>query len=225
VRKRSREIDLASFDTDKIPNGFLQVYDAAFAPLVDEPLALLELGVRSGGSLQLWRDYFPQARVVGIDANLPAADLSAERLRFYQGKQEDKDFLSSVAAEAAPDGFDIIIDDASHIAAPTRTCFWHLFENHLKPGGLYAIEDWGTGYWEAWPDGHAFSADEPHHHGMVGFIKELIDEQGAHDLSRGWYTETWTRSSRFSSVLTTASLVIVTKKELQDPYSIPRNRQ
>lgn len=150
---------------------------------------------------------------MGIDANPPAADLSAERLSFYQGEQQDTDFLSAVAAEAAPDGFDIIIDDASHLAAPTRTCFWHLFENHLKPGGLYSIEDWGTGYWDAWPDGRAFSANEPHHHGMVGFVKELIDEQGAHDVSRRWYTEAWTRSSRFASVLTTASLVIVTKKE------------
>lgn len=215
MRKRSQELDLSGFDTDKVPNGFLQVYDKAFASLVDRPLTLLELGVRSGGSLLLWREYFPQAQVVGIDADLPEVDLSGERLHFYRGQQEDTDFLSSVAAEIAPDGFDIIIDDASHIAAPTRTCFWHLFENHLKPGGLFSIEDWGTGFWERWPDGRAWSANEPHHYGMVGFIKELIDEQGAHDVSRGWYTEPWTRSSRFASVLTTASLVIVTKKELE----------
>jgi hypothetical protein len=50
-----------------------------------------------------------------------------------------------------------------------------LFDHHLKPGGLFAIEDWGTGYWEAWPDGRAWRANEPHHAGMVGFIKELID--------------------------------------------------
>ena len=136
MRRRSQEFDLSKFDTDKVPNGYLEVYDQAFASLVDEPLTLLELGVRSGGSILLWRDYFPKARVVGIDTERPEADLSGDRLHFYRGRQEDTEFLSSVAEEVAPDGFDIVIDDASHIAAPTRTCFWHLFEKHLKPGGL-----------------------------------------------------------------------------------------
>jgi hypothetical protein len=50
-----------------------------------------------------------------------------------------------IADNVAPEGFDIIIDDASHIGELTKTAFWHLFDNHLKPNGLYAIEDWGTG--------------------------------------------------------------------------------
>lgn len=215
MRQRSQELDFSRFDTDKVPNGFLEVYDKVFAPLLDQPITLLEIGVRSGGSLLLWREYFARARVVGIDADPPQNDLSGDRLHFYQGRQEDTEFLSAVAAEVAPEGFDVIIDDASHVAAPTRTCFWHLFEHHLKPGGLFCIEDWGTGFWERWPDGRAWSPEEPHHYGMVGFVKELIDEQGAHDLSRGWYTEEWTRSSRFASVLTTPSLVIVTKQDAE----------
>jgi len=39
--------------------------------------------------------------------------------------------------------------------ALTRRSFWHFFQHHLKPGGLYVIEDWGTGYWSDWPDGAA----------------------------------------------------------------------
>ncbi|HUV09939.1 MAG TPA: hypothetical protein VMX12_03105, partial [Acidimicrobiia bacterium] len=40
----------------------------------------------------------------------------------------------------------------------------------------YAIEDWGTGYWESWPDGAQFEPD--HTAGMVGFVKSLVDECG-----------------------------------------------
>jgi len=40
----------------------------------------------------------------------------------------------------------VIIDDCSHIGELTRISFWHLFTNHLKPGGIYAIEDIGTSY-------------------------------------------------------------------------------
>jgi len=61
-----------------------------------------------------------------------------------------------VARKTAPEGFDIIIDDASHFGDLTKIAFWHLFDNHLKPSGLYVIEDWGTGYWSDWTDGKTY---------------------------------------------------------------------
>jgi len=212
MRRRSEELDLDRYDTDKVPNGYLRTYDRIFEELIDRPVKLLELGVRSGGSLRLWRDYFPNGTIAGLDVEPLASEPDGDRIRIYQGRQEDTSVLSRIAAEVAPDGFDIVIDDASHIAGPTRAGFWHLFDNHLKPGGLFAIEDWGTGYWERWPDGRAWRAGEPHHAGMVGFIKELIDEQGAHDLTRGWYDEPWQRNSRFESILLVSSIAIVTRK-------------
>jgi SAM-dependent methyltransferase len=160
----------------------------------------------------LWRDYFPHGTIAGLDVEPQGGERAEDRLRMYQGRQEDTALLSRIAAEVAPDGFDIVIDDASHIAAPTRTSFWHLFNHHLKPGGLFAIEDWGTGYWERWPDGRTWRPDEPHHAGMVGFVKELVDEQGAHDVSRGWHDQPWERSSRFESVFLVSSIAIVTRK-------------
>jgi SAM-dependent methyltransferase len=212
MRRRSEELDLDRYDTDKVPNGYLRTYDRIFEPLIDRPVRVLELGVRSGGSLRLWRDYFPNGIIAGLDVEPLPSEPNGDRIRIYQGRQEDTSVLSKIAVEVAPDGFDIVIDDASHIAAPTRTGFWHLFDNHLKPGGVFAIEDWGTGYWERWPDGRAWRAGEPHHAGMVGFIKELIDEQGAHDLTRGWYDEPWERNSRFESILLVSSIAIVTRK-------------
>ena len=212
MRRRSEELDLGKYDTDKVPNNYLHVYDCVFESLIDRPVKLLELGVRTGGSLRLWRDYFPHGTIAGLDVEPQAGEQNDDRLRIYKGRQEDTSLLSKIAAEVAPDGFDIVIDDASHIAAPTRTSFWHLFDHHLKPGGLFAIEDWGTGYWEAWPDGRAWRANEPHHAGMVGFIKELVDEQAAHDVSRGWYDEPWERTSRFESIFLVSSIAIVRRK-------------
>ena len=46
--------------------------------------------------------------------------------------------------------------DKAHIGELTRISFRHLFDNHLKPGGLYVIEDWSTGYWDSWFDGVNF---------------------------------------------------------------------
>ena len=82
--------------------------------------------------------------ITGIDIHPPEAFQTTERIQVFQGDQADTTFLSNVAKQVAPDGFDIIIDDASHIGEFTKKAFWHLFDNHLKSGGLYAIADWYT---------------------------------------------------------------------------------
>lgn len=227
---RSRELDLSRYDTDKVANRYLDHYDPVFAPLVHEKISLLEIGVYKGGSLLLWQDYFPRGNIVGIDSRLPGDFGRGERIRVFEGSQSDTAFLSSVARETAPEGYDVIIDDASHVGRPTRTTFWHLFDRHLKPGGIYIVEDWGTGYWDDWPDGSSSNSGETllsrvaslltrpakrpwacRSHGMVGFVKELIDEQGAKDLTRKNLAGSSGRDSKFESMLVAHGIVIVRK--------------
>jgi len=181
---RSLELPLHEYPTDKVTRGLLRYYDPIFAPWVGKPISLLELGIHCGGSLSLWRDYFPLGTIVGIDSKVQDFELG-ERIYTFEGKQEDRGFLSRVANEVAPDGFDIIIDDCSHVGWMSKQAFWHLFDNHLKPDGLYVIEDWGTGYLDDWtdgkrPDAQKYSTSGPefqsHNYGMVGLIKQLIDK-------------------------------------------------
>ena len=129
----------------------------------------------------LWREHFPNGKIVGIDHVTVTLEDAEHRIQVYTGRQENTEFLSRVAHDSAPAGFDIIIDDASHVGALARRPFWHMFDRHLKPGGSYVIEDWGTGYWSDWEDGRLLRQGEPHQAGMVGFIKELVDEQGRAD--------------------------------------------
>jgi hypothetical protein len=224
---RSHELCLERYDTDKVRNDYLRWYDPILQPLVGQKITLLELGVHNGGSLRLWRDYFPGGTVVGIDRQLPSDAAGEERIHMFQGSQDDTGFLSDVARRMAPSGFDLIIDDASHIGTLTRVAFWHLFDNHLKSSGLYAIEDWGTGYWDDWPDGRSYQAEflragrgagDPrapwpsHTFGMVGFVKQLVDEQGAADLTRTRLARTATRQSKFERMVITPSIVFITKR-------------
>ena len=226
---RSSQLLLYKYDSDKITNLYMNRYDMIFDHLVDKKIILLELGVLNGGSLLLWHDYFPLGSIVGIDINLSKEFKSADRIHTYEGSQVDTKFLSRVANEIAPDGFDIIIDDASHLGELTKIAFWHLFDNHLKPDGIYVIEDWGTGYWDDWPDGKSLNFDSYissdvspnpeespgpmpcHSYGMVGFIKQLVDEQGARDASRQQLQGTTKRDSKFESLTITPSIVIVKK--------------
>lgn len=212
-------IDTSKYDTDKA--HYLRWYDPFFGPLSGRPINLLEVGIYHGGSLLMWRDYFPQGTINGIDLIFPNDFQKTERIRIFQGNQTDVVFLKSVAGEAAPDGFDIIIDDASHYGRYTKTTFWSLF-NHLKPGGYYVIEDWGTGYRKDFIDGKELNLDryqkessklthrplEGHSYGMVGFIKQLIDEQGAGDVTRN---QIHPRKSKFEQVVINPAFVLIEK--------------
>ncbi len=176
---------------------YLVNYETYFAPLTDREVRILELGIAKGGSLRLWRDYFPKGIIAGLDCRSRHIHDETKRIVTFRGRQEDTEVLSHIANQVAPNGFDIIIDDASHIGKLAQASFWHLFENHLKAGGIYVIEDWRTGYWGRWRDGCAYSPNPTfkvrrrersrlipsHQFGMVGFIKALIDELGADMIS------------------------------------------
>jgi SAM-dependent methyltransferase len=148
------------YGTDKA-GDYLANYVRELGHLADRPIALLELGVREGASLLLWRDMFPEGRIAGLDVNPMSLDDDSGRVRSYQGLQQDRATLDRIGSEVAPDGFDVIVDDASHLGRHTAASFWHLFPHHLKPGGVYVIEDWGTGYWPKWPDGHPYRGPYP----------------------------------------------------------------
>ena len=165
------------------PLGFLTEYEHLFAGLRYQPVRILELGVQTGRSLLIWRDYFPSAVVVGIDID-PEPEIIAgdPRIHFLRGSQDDQATLDAAGAISGQ-GFDIIIDDASHIGKLTRGSIYHLFPRWLKPGGIYIIEDISAAYTGLVLDGAPFEeveSDGPtfpsHQNGMVGVVKQLVDQ-------------------------------------------------
>jgi hypothetical protein len=237
---RSKQLNFNLYDTDKIEAGYLSQYDQVFSDIYDNNLKILELGIRNGGSLLLWKDYFPKGNVAGIDIKLPVDFKPEDRISLHEGSQADTVFLGKVSEQVAPEGFNIIIDDASHIGELTKKSFWYLFDNHLQEGGIYVIEDWGTGYWNDWPDGKSFAEKQSafskvwikmllrfnilrhvpiknsmysHNFGMVGFIKSLVDEQGASDLTRRAMKEKPGRGSKFEKMIITPHIVFIYKRK------------
>jgi hypothetical protein len=193
------------------PAFYLPIYEKLFEEIRFMPLTLLELGIHKGGSLKAWEAYFPYARIAGVDVNLPTLNVG-ERVRMFVGNQADTGLLSRVAGEVAPDGFDVVIDDCSHIGALAKVSFWHLFDHHLKPGALYCIEDWGTGYLPTWPDGRLPVAEPDseyrmpsHDAGMVGFVKQLTDELHADAVTSDG------RLPKFASVTLHTGLCVIRK--------------
>lgn len=176
------------YSTDKM-GSYFPVYQQHFSELRNKPIKLFELGIYKGESLRLWADYFRKSIIVGLDMNhIEIPD--KKNIYIYQGLQQDKKLLKKISNKHAPKGFDIIIDDASHIGEYTKESFKILFKNYLKKGGVYVIEDWGTGYWSTWPDGKKYDKKlseqslNSHQAGMVGFVKQIIDQLAFNDINK-----------------------------------------
>lgn len=147
------------YGSDKCPNGGLQPgWGHSYAPFYDEIFkdkkdakTVLELGAgslyvmkdyvknyRACASLRVWRDFFVDAEVYGLD-NKPDCDIQEERIRVLIGDQSNPADLQKLV-DMAGGGFDIIIDDCSH-RIEDQLFSAHYLMGYLKDGGIYCIED------------------------------------------------------------------------------------
>jgi len=135
------ELSLLALDkTDKAMDGhgFTELYEHFFYPLKDSPIKIFEIGIEKGGSLILWRDYFPNAKVYGIDV-IDKSNLNSEKIKTFVANQASRSQLDSFIDKYGGD-FDIILDDGGHKMEQQQVSLGHLFK-YVKPGGYYIIED------------------------------------------------------------------------------------
>ena len=133
------------YGTDKCSrkHDYLRTYERHVVWMRDLPVKVLELGVLNGASLKVWRDFFPLGEIIGADYSPERAKQAGERIAIEIGDCGDPAFLRPLAEKHGP--FDLIVDDASHIWKHQQDAFETLFP-HLKPGGIYILEDIHTSY-------------------------------------------------------------------------------
>ncbi|GAC1339880.1 MAG: hypothetical protein NVSMB18_08900 [Acetobacteraceae bacterium] len=180
------------------PRVYLDEYERLFSGMRDMPIRFLELGVHRGISMQIWREYFPHATIVGLDSDAKPENFPAEaRFHYVHGGQDDVTLLRQALAFAGGP-FDVVLDDASHLGAITARSFAFLFEHGLQPGGIYIIEDTCT----AFTSGGDFDAAPyvpaeiglpgmprvfpSHDHGLIGLVKQMIDHSQAPTAAGGY---------------------------------------
>jgi SAM-dependent methyltransferase len=184
-------IDIAdrvvSFDAGTKGRGYYAVYDRYFGDLARPSATVLELGVYQGQSTKVLASYFKDGKIIAIDSDERKIDFSAfPNVVFERADQRNAKELTAICERHALDGIDIVIDDAAHIGSWSRASYETLLPR-LNPGGLYIVEDWGTGYWGDWPEGRALRRTgrmfgrltgriPSHDYGMVGFLKSLIED-------------------------------------------------
>ncbi len=132
--------DLANkYQTDKgYGHHYTEVYEYFFYPIKYEAKKILEIGIEKGGSLKMWRDYFPNAVIYGIDIQ-DSSMFNSKTIKTFVADQADRKKMQAFI-DTYGDSFDIILDDGGHSMQQQQTSFGYLFK-YLKPGGYYIIED------------------------------------------------------------------------------------
>jgi predicted O-methyltransferase YrrM len=147
---------------------YTDAYHQLFLPLRRKPLRIVEIGVATGASVRLWRDFFPNAQVYGIDRNPAARSHQGPRIKVFVGDQSDRVFLQSFKRKVGK--IDIIIDDGSHRPEHQLTSLKFLFPL-LRVGGVYVIEDLCCSYLE----GYGPSAGLHNPRNAVEYLKQALD--------------------------------------------------
>lgn len=161
------------FLTDKWGcHWYTQHYQRYFQHMKRQKINLLEIGVggyehadEGGRSLRMWKAYFRRGQIVGIDLH-DKSHFSEGRIDIRQCDQTDSEALRRLSNEYG--GFDIIIDDGSHISEHIIKSFHVLFPL-LRPNGIYAVEDTQTAYWPGWGGGMRNPGN------TMEFFKSLVD--------------------------------------------------
>lgn len=130
-------------------HNYAPAYQHVFEPLRFDPLKLVEIGVGGGESVRSWLEYFPSAKIFGVDItektnpwNTPG-ESPDPRYCFLQGNQDDPTMWACWLANCgAPN---IVVDDGSHENTSIIITFNALWPA-LAAGGIYCIEDIGAGY-------------------------------------------------------------------------------
>jgi hypothetical protein len=113
------------------------------------------------------RDYLFRSHIHGLD--LEEKRIAEPRITVRRGDQSDDVFMRTLGRDYG--AFNVIIDDGKSFQCHVRASFAALFDNHLRPGGLYVIEGLATAYDPAYGGGPPRQPDT-----FVSLIKRLLDE-------------------------------------------------
>ena len=119
-----------------------------------QPKIVVELGIDVGGSTAFLNELYTPDTLIAVEINTtPAPTLTQyvdEHDRggvvrpHYGVDQSDRSTVSRILTEEIGNrSIDLVIDDASHQYAETRSSFETLFPR-VRSGGLFIIEDWNV---------------------------------------------------------------------------------
>lgn len=151
---------------------YFDIYHRHFAKFIGQDVRILEIGIYSGGSLDMWRQYFgPACRIYGVDIEEACRAYADDSVEVHIGDQADRTFWKEFKKKVAL--VDIIIDDGGHMPHQQMVTLEEMLP-HLRSGGVYLCEDVGgdTNRFAAYMNGLALN--------LNGFDRTLQGDVDGH---------------------------------------------
>jgi|688.fasta_scaffold03813_3 hypothetical protein len=114
---------------------------------------ILEIGIHIGGSIKLWYDFFPNAKIYGLDSQMctdhilfPNMLKNNERVVLFTNTDAYKEDVIDKNITSKNIKFDFMIDDGPHTLESQQN-FIRYYSKFLKDDGILVIEDVQTMEW------------------------------------------------------------------------------
>lgn len=118
---------------------YFNIYQQHLSKFVGMDVNLLEIGVFSGGSLDMWQQYFgKQCKIYGVDIDEVCRAYEGAQTRIFIGDQEDRFFWKKFREEVKK--LDVVIDDGGHKPDQQIVTLEEVLP-YMNPGGVYICED------------------------------------------------------------------------------------
>lgn len=140
------------YKSDKCDSGhkFIEIYEDLLSPYRDQMGSFFEIGILNGASHLMWREYFPNADIYGIDIKDYSAKSKGTGIKTFVADQSNREDLTN-ALDYFRNSFDVILDDGGHAMDHQQVSLGFLFKQ-LNKGGYYIIEDIHTSLPKYYPD-------------------------------------------------------------------------
>ena len=155
-------------------HDYARHYDSAFEAIRQGEIKVVEVGVGSGESIRSWLEYFPNAKVFGVDIVHSTNEWNTvgakphPRYTFVTGDQSSEIFWQCFVVDYGSQ-WDVFVDDGGHSSQQIITTF-NMMWPHVAAGGFYGIEDLNCAY-SSLP---FFCSPGWQNH--MDFIKDMLDQ-------------------------------------------------
>lgn len=118
---------------------YFEIYNRHLSSFVGRTPSVLEIGIYSGGSLEMWRSYFGKgSHIYGVDIEPACKSYESDDVSIFIGDQADRTFWSTFKRQF--NGIDVLIDDGGHTVVQQRVTLEEMLP-FISPGGVYLCED------------------------------------------------------------------------------------
>lgn len=147
--------------------NYFKIYDDLFSQYQNKKITFVDIGVFSGGSLFMWKNFFgKKATIIGVELNPIAKQFEKYGFKIFIGDQGSTAFWESFFKKVGK--VDIVLDDGGHTnyqqIITTNSCI-----PNIKDGGLMVVEDIHTSYIKK-------KFYNPSRYSFINYNKKIIDD-------------------------------------------------